>query len=274
MIQYAVIKGEVLSEQIYGFLDKRRSNDIDILVEKKNVSLFENYLSRCGFKQCNDIGKNNPRSQRIMCMSYSHQIPPYHKEKFGFRLNVDINHDVLWGEYEGGRISMDEFLSDTVDMQIYGVTVKVLSIEKTLVQLVLHHYKEMNSLYHLSQHNTITSSMFSDVFGLIMKNQSALSLECVAYLCDKYTIGAYVYYMLYHTNLIYKNPILNLYVEYLEPYRDEAIMESFGLSPYERKCWHVPFLERLNNPNIPQYVRSKLTDADWYKIEINKSVFQ
>lgn len=40
----------------------------------------------------------------------------FHKDKFGFHLNVDVNYDIFWGEYEGKHCSIDEFLSDTVDI--------------------------------------------------------------------------------------------------------------------------------------------------------------
>ena len=85
------------------------------------------------------------RQNRILCMAYSHQIPSYHKYIMGFHLNVDVNYDIFWGEYEGQRCSIEDFLSDTVDMEIYGVTVKTLPVKKAFVQLILHHYKEMNS---------------------------------------------------------------------------------------------------------------------------------
>ena len=32
-VRYAVIKGEVLSQQIYGVPDRRKSSDIDILID-------------------------------------------------------------------------------------------------------------------------------------------------------------------------------------------------------------------------------------------------
>ena len=40
-VRYAVVKGEVLSQQIYGVPDRRRSSDIDILIDKKNVKFLE-----------------------------------------------------------------------------------------------------------------------------------------------------------------------------------------------------------------------------------------
>lgn len=271
-IRYAVIKGEALSNQIYGVHDKRVSNDLDLLVSRSDVRLIEEQLNSHGFssKQSN-MGSN--RQDRIMCMSYSHQIPSFYKEKYGFRLNVDINYDVFWGEYDGPRFSIADFLSDTVETNIYGVTVKTLSLEKAFVQLVLHHYKEMNSLFILSQRNSIQAKMFSDIVGLLLNNSEVLTCGCVMDLCEQYPIGEYVYYMLYYCDVVFHDKRLVNYIERLESYRNDSIMDHFGLSKNERRLWNVPFNLRLDNKNLPQIVRSQLLESDFEKISMNKKIF-
>ena len=157
-IKYAVVKGEVLSQQIYGKPNKRKSNDIDILVDKKNVKIVEDELKKLGFKQSSQDDSIEARNNRVLCMTCSHQIPSYHKEKFGFHFNVDINFDIFWGEYEGERCSIEDFLIDTLEMNVYEVSIKTLPPEKAFVQMILHHYREMNSIYQLSFYNCINQS--------------------------------------------------------------------------------------------------------------------
>ena len=250
-IRYAVVKGEVLSQHIYGVPDKRRSSDIDILIDRKNVNLLEELLLTHGFEQMMPSNSIDMRRNRVLCMAYSHQIPSFHKEKYGLHLNVDVNFDIFWGEYEGHRCSMDDFLCDTVDMEIYGTVVKTLTIEKAFVQLILHHYKEMNSLFHLSQRNTIRTHMFTDVLGMVLNNREILTIERVVCLCERYGIGAYVYYMLYYANLVSPNTVFEAYLDQLIEYRKESIMMSFGLSCEERKPWLISFQERLDNKDLP-----------------------
>ena len=50
-VNYAVVKGEVLSQQIYRVPDRRRTSDIDILIDKNNVRLLEKELQKLGFEQ-------------------------------------------------------------------------------------------------------------------------------------------------------------------------------------------------------------------------------
>ena len=272
-IRYAVVKGEVLSQQIYGVPNRRRSSDIDILIDKKNVKFLEEQLHNLGFEQMLPEDNSEMRRNRVLCMAYSHQIPSFHKDKFGFHLNVDVNYDIFWGEYEGKRCSIDEFLSDTVDMEIYGVTVKTLPIEKAFVQLILHHYKEMNSLYHLSQHNTIRTDMFRDIYDMLINCKAMLSNDRVKQLCEVYLIGNYIYYMLYYTCQIFFDDILLEFINNLKLYQDDHLLTSYGLCVKERKSWSLSFNERLDNVNIVCLINSKISETDQIKIEIEKRIF-
>lgn len=271
-IRYAVVKGEVLSQQIYGDPDRRRSSDIDILIDKKNVKFLEEQLHKLGFEQKLPEDKAEIRRNRVLCMAYSHQIPSFHKDKFGFHLNVDVNYDIFWGEYEGKRCSIDEFLSDTIDMEIYGVTVKTLPIEKAFVQLVLHHYKDMNSLYHLSQHNTIRTDMFRDIYDMINRNHKVLGAEQLKALCEKYNIGEYIYYMLFYSHIVFGD-FINLYLDSMKQYKDLELLHGFGLSKKERKKWGISFEKRLDDDLLQNSIINQLNQNDIYKIELDCMVF-
>lgn len=271
-INYAVVKGEVLSQQIYGSTDKRRPSDIDILVDKNDVKKIENELFKLGFNQ-KDLDDNKKRHIRVLCMTYSHQIPSFYKEKLGFGLSVDINFDIFWGEYEGKRCSIKEFLSDTVETNIYNVAVKSLPVEKAFVQLILHHYKEMNSLYHLTHYNCIRTNMFKDIYIMLLFNMKAITVKRVIELCETYSIGSIVYYMVYYTYLVFNDTFLLRYLEKLECYKDVTLIKSYGLSSRERKNWKVSFNERLDNDQLCSVVIDELSASDLIKMEINHAIF-
>lgn len=166
-VNYAVVKGEALSQQIYGEPNMRRSGDVDILIDKDDIREVERLLQNAGFKQQDWGDSSELRKIRILCMAYSHQIPSYYKDKVWTRLNVDVNYDIFWGEYEGQRYSIKRFLEDVAETEIYGAKVKVLTLENAFVQLILHHYKEMNSLYHLYHGNYIRIKLFKDIYDMI-----------------------------------------------------------------------------------------------------------
>ncbi len=270
---YAVVKGEALSQQIYSCPNMRCPSDIDILIDKDNVKLLERLLIQAGFYQQVNSDKRESRRDRILCLSHSHQIPSYHKYKFGFHLNVDINFDIFWGEYEGKRCSISDFLSNVHDMNIYGFSVKTLPLEKAFVQLILHHYKDMNSLYRLSQYNCIRTTMFRDINDMLLLNQNRLTVETVSDIAKKYSITHIVYYMLYYTNLVFNSDHLRDFLIVLKCDEGDELLTSYGLSSAERRKWSLSFEERLDNDNLWLSIMNDFSEEDLKKIALNAKVF-
>lgn len=272
-IKYAVVKGDILSQQIYSTPDMRESSDIDILIDKENVKSLEQMLIKVGFHQQVPIDKQKARKNRVMCIAYSHQIPSYHKNIFGFHLNVDINYDIFWGEYEGLRCSISDFLNDTIEMQIYGASVKTLPIDKAFVQLVLHHYKDMNSLYHLSQYNCIRTELFKDIYDMLILNKEILTVSKVVSLCKKYSIFPIMYYMLYYASLVFATNHLEKYLSALNYSSTVSFLDSYGLCSAERKQWHLPFEKRLDNDSLCHEIVRNMSEEDLKKINTGIAVF-
>ena len=272
-INYAVVKGEALSQQIYGEPGRRRSSDIDILIDKKNVRLLENELQKVGFEQRLPEDKRDLRKCRVLCLTYSHQIPFYHKEKFGFRLDVDVNHDIFWGQYEGSKYSIEDFLSDVVEMNIYDSKVKVLPLDKAFVHLVLHHYKEMNSLYHLCHYNYIRTYMFKDIYDILRLKKDILTIEKVQKLGKEYDINSIIYYMLYYTNCVFPGTFIEKYLFVLKDECSDMLIESYGLCTSERKKWKLPFEARLNNDTLCSLISEEMNELDLKNLKLNNLIF-
>lgn len=271
LIPYSLIKGDALSYLAYQSLGRRKYSDIDILIPRCNMKPFEKILISAGFRSTIDL--NNQRNTRIFCVSQSHQIPPYIKGIQNQKIEIDINFDMFWGEYEGKRIDISEFLSDTIEIDIYGCKVKTLPPLKAMVQLILHHYKEMNSIYHLAGHNCINYNMFKDVYYLWKNNQEAVSLDKLYAISSEYEIIPYVFYVLYFTNWIFKDTELQKYVEAFRTLEGESLLDYYGLAEKERKPWKVDFQTRLETDNLYELIRDYLTEADVEKLERNRKIF-
>lgn len=272
-IRYAVVKGEALSQQIYGRPDMRRSCDVDILVDKSDVKQLELLLRRAGFEQQDQGSSVQERENRILCLTYSHQIPSYHKFKCCLHLNVDVNYDIFWGEYDGQRCPMKEFLHDATMTEIYGFPVNVLTVEKAFVQLILHHYKEMNSLYHLSHGNCIRTKLFRDVYDMVRIRSDVLHKKCIVTLCEQYGIGEIVYYMLFYTAQVFHDDCLEDLLIEIAKYRNDELLECYGLCAKERKKWMIPFTGRLDNNELWSMIATEMTETDLKKIALNDKVF-
>lgn len=269
-IDYAVVKGEILSLYAYKKTGERISSDIDILVSRNDLRMLEEAMKQEGFSDCDPT-----RKDRVLMLTYSHQVSPWTKSMGdrGYIVNVDINFDVFWGEYTGKRIDIKGFLSDTTEMEIYGVKVKTLPPLKAMVQLILHHYKEMNSIYHLSMHNCINYNMFKDVYYLWKNNSSAISLSKLYQMSTEYKIVPYVFYILYFTNQTFHDVELEKYVDAFRTSEGIGLLDYYGLSDKERKPWKVDFKTRLDTENLFELIRDDLTAEDIEKLERNRRIF-
>ena len=265
----AVIKGEPLSLLAYGKYGKRCSNDIDILMSKDELQTVEKLLSSNGYSSsaCS-------RADRVLMLACSHQISPWSKPMplFG-NSTIDLNFDLFWGEYTGKKVDIDRFLSDTITLDIYGVKVKTLPPLKAMVQLILHHYKDMNNIFLLATRKSIKYEMFKDVYYLLKNNLEAISLDKLYDISAEYDIIPYVYYVLYHTGQLYSDKILQQYIEAFKTPEGEILINCYGLNESERREWRVDFKTRLESENLYDFIKDDLTERDKEKIAINRRIF-
>lgn len=273
-IPYAMVKGEALSLAAYKALGKRRYVDIDILVPKGYIELIEECLSGRGF-----VPVDRNRQDRLGLLLNSHQVLPWMKriapaDYPNAVIYIDINFDIFWGEYEGERTDIERFLEDTQTVSVFGSPIKCLSPIKALVQLALHHYKDMNSIYLLATKKTIRYKMFEEIYYLIRNHLDSISPDGLEELCSLYHIKAYVYYVLYYTNQVYQDDVIEDFVMSLKCPEGEALLPLYGLCKAERKVWRIDFPTRLKEETLFSHIKEDLSPQDIRKIEVNRKLFQ
>ena len=167
-IQYAVIKGAILSYALYGDPFIRSSGDIDILIHRRDTDKTKALLKETGFVQGRATEHGIvPFSRReiLFQSSMSHQTAPYVKQT-GNRLcpyvNLDVNTDIMWGESEE-KSDMDIVLNFTEKFELLGTHFYKFSPAMEFISLCLHHYKDMNSLYLLSK-GSLRLGLFCDIY--------------------------------------------------------------------------------------------------------------
>ena len=268
-IKYAIIKGDALSILAYNRPGARYFNDIDILIDKDNLEYLKKILKKHGFEKINDSRYND-----VFFSSYSHQLIPYVKDIDGFKVYIDVNFDIFWGEYEGNRININEFLSDTQTINIYDNEIKTLSTIKSIIQLILHHYKDMNSIYLLSMHKSINILMFKDLYYLIKNHKSEITPRYLYDMCQYYDILPYAYCVLYYTYEVFnEDSFIKEYVDVLFNNEGHRLLNYYGLCNAERKVWKVDFKTRVQSNDIFSLIKNDLTDKDLLKIELNNKCF-
>ena len=78
-------------------------------------------------------------------------------------------------------------------------------------------------------------------------------------------------YFIFYT--IFKDSILQRYIEAFKTPEGEALLDYYGLCDSERKMWRYDFETRLKADNLYNLIKEDLTERDNRKIDINKRIF-
>lgn len=271
-VPYALFKGAVLSKQLYKDPFARNSGDIDLLFCIDNYSEIKNALTQAGFVQGRFInGKIEPvsRRQRIFQTSMTHQIPSFVKvinHHEDMCITIDLNHNLMWGENKE-KLETSRVLKYVEDDEICGVKYKKLIPEMDFIAICLHHYKDMNSFFQLIKGH-YRLKLFWEIYKYLIEVQP--DTKKLNELCGILSVGAYVYYCIYYVQIIFEDSRLEEYLSSLCVYREDGIMDTYGLNEEERKKWGMPFEERLISEVLPLYVYNNLTEKE--KENINKNI--
>lgn len=267
---YAIIKGPVLAVLAYGDEKARNYHDIDFLVPKDLRKDFIAILEKNGFladvRNPDGSFRKLTRKEQIVLMN-SHQDIDYIKKQGDIFVDIDINYDMFWGEYNGKRMDIrNDILSETFTMNLFGQEVKVLSRAKNFIQLCLHHYREMNAIYLYKLTNPFVQAKFLDVYYLFT-SMSEEDLEELYTLIDRFEIENYVYYVAYHTYQFYEEEVLKHFLERYETPEAQQLINLYGLTVGERKEWPFTFEQRSKMENVYDVLEPYLSDVDKKKVE-------
>lgn len=195
-IPYALVKGIHLESFLYQKQDgliRRSFNDIDILVEKKDIRYINSILEKNGYikgeysPELNQIIEYS-RGEIVKFLMTSHQNAPYIKSSRiggkckGDSLNIDINFSIFVGGNKEDPISTRELLKHVIERNtIYGNTYYSLNLEHDLLQLVYHLYKDTR--YEIKRINNEQLLLYGliDVYRFISYNGAYIDWN---YFCD------------------------------------------------------------------------------------------
>jgi len=269
--KYAMIKGAVLSQQIYGTPFGRKSSDIDILIHPNDLDLRYT-LEKNNFVQGKVIdGELLPctRGEKIFYNTQSHQTAPFVKKndnEFIPFVSVDINYSLFWGE-KRQCCDMDFVLSQTEPAELLGVSIMKLSPEMEFIALCLHHYKDMNSPLMIAE-GKVKLSLFSDIFFYI-KNGS-LDIFKVYRLAEEMGVIPYIFYCVWYTNILFSSDILVPYLKQFSSDEGYSLLTKYGLTESERKEWTYPFRYRLLSSTFKNVFYSSLDEDTKRQVDINR----
>lgn len=271
-IKYAVLKGEPLSLLAYGKNGQRSYDDMDILISKNDAIEVSKFLLDHGYEYMVTQKNIDKREMEVFALSNSHQLLPFVKVFGQDIIEIDLNFDVIWGEENKIKIDiLSDFLNDTIQMKIFGSVVQTLPPLKAFLQLVLHHYKHMNSIYILVHNDLDIKGLCKDIYYLLINQINTITVNHLYELAEKFNIVPYIYYVLYLTQRVYNDERIKPYLDQFQTERGKYLLNCYGLNEKERKQWKIGIDERISYKNyVYELMKEDLTKKDYEKIIINK----
>lgn len=250
-VRFAVRKGPVLGEQLYGDPGLRSMADLDVLVERKDTERIGEVLQECGFVQgrpSSDGTAIEPfeRSTQVFWRMHVNNELPYVKlgdgedvEHFAVDLCLD-----LFQQRSDGALPVAEVLDRRVPMKLCGTDSFGLAPEDQFLDLCLHFHKEASSRSYIEAGVDLQLLKFLDLaLACVALSESG---HWVSFIEQARQAGAIesVYYTLFHVSLVYPDMVPGDRLEALRP-DNRHFLDEYGQVDGHIGTWQVPFADRL-----------------------------
>lgn len=259
-IQYALLKGAYLDKIAYNDIGIRYSDDIDILINRED---YEEVLS-CFMKNDFVFGElrdgklhTYKRSTVLYTMMYSHQSAPLIKVTDRGSVEIDLNFSIC--QEPDIKLTNGFLFKNTETINYHGIFYRVLRPEYFLLQLCLHSYYDLNSIFKLVD-NGVVFRLICDPYYFIKSPEIKFSFEKFNDIVNNCNVKKYVDYMFYYIHLLFN---------------DNSLSYSYNQNDYDTislsgqkdiKHWHLPFSERIYVDKSKMDIKSQLNEDD--KIQI------
>ena len=203
---YAFLKGAFLITNLYeeGF---RQSNDIDVLIEEKDIDKCQALLFRNGFVQGyfqNGEIKPATRSEVIISrMNYGETIP-FCKVWNNHPVFVDINFSLDYKPMEDNKI-IHNMLETTKLHSLKTTFLRTLNLSDFISHLCLHLYKEATTYDWVRRRKDLNLYKFSDINVIFHEKVTNDIFQELAEKIRDYGVIKECYYALLYAAEIYNN---------------------------------------------------------------------
>jgi hypothetical protein len=256
-IQHAFLKGLILSHTTYPS-GGRASNDIDVLLNGRDITVCGELLTSLGYIQgYYDLKSNSiipaTRQEIITSRMTSGEVVPYRKVITTQGLNlmeVDLNF-ALNKVATGTEQAVAEFLNSSIDYNFPDNQVfRSLSSERFLIHLCVHLFKEASVLRGVQTQRDLSLYKFVDIYAFISNPDICIDWNGLIKVAQEFKFEKECYYALTYTRTFF--PILNNYrdftktIEALTPENTEYLKEVVDAADSNnRYVWPQDLLSRF-----------------------------
>lgn len=183
-IKHAFLKGSVLSNTMYTY-GSRGSNDIDVLVSKKDLKETTELLKQLGFVQGKFDYKRNSidpftKQEIEEHINTKGETAPFVLVTDGIAIrtiDVDVNYSLDWSP-NMAESTVEAFLADRIRIETQEhEKIYALSYEHNLMELCIHLYKDSALIDIIKKRKVLDLYKFVDIYYYLMQNIDKMDIE-------------------------------------------------------------------------------------------------
>jgi len=251
-VKAALVKGGLLASTLYPSIETRYFNDLDFVVNIKDVTPITAALERVGYVQGQFDAKNHAivaatRRQKIFHQTSSHELQEFLKlsdHPLVPVIEVDINHSILWVGNCPYSISTEQLISRAVKADMGDDPIYRLDMEDALLQLSSHLFREATILHWISEGRDLKIYKFADIYSYVDRFGPQIDWKKFVATVIEHNLQKVAYYPFHFVNELYGQTIPAEVMTALAP-SDLGFLEEYAIEGSAPKRWKLGFAERL-----------------------------
>lgn len=250
-IPYAVRKGPVLAETLYGDPGLRRMYDLDVLVSKEHLADIARILEQRGYARGRVSADGTTvepftRGTRVFWRMHVSNELPY------VRISEDPAADVfvvdvcldLFQKNADGRLTVADVLDRRTPVRLCGEQSFALDLPDRFIDLCLHFRKEATARYYIESGVDLQILKFLDV---ALSCEFITAAEAWPAVRERVVAGGVadtVYFGMHHAALLYPEAVPPDALAALRP-ADCGFLDEYGAVDGSVGKWRESFVDRL-----------------------------
>ncbi|HDX9688668.1 TPA: nucleotidyltransferase family protein [Bacillus thuringiensis] len=256
-IYCAPLKGSMLNQTIYRNYNVRTSNDVDLLVEEKNLGKVTEILKDNDFIQGelkDGKIKEASRKQKLLSRMSSHELVPFIKKtehSFCEYLIIDVQFQIFSQEKNLQiPFEIEKLFQKLVPLELEEHKSKffLLKPEYYLIQLASHLYQDAVLIQSIISEKDIELMKYVDIYEFISYYKDILDWCFLEREVKQSNISEIMYYTLYHTEELFGNFVPKNFMAAIKPKKLD-FLNKYGIEKQETFYWEKPFIDRVFDLN-------------------------
>lgn len=232
-ISFIPVKGGYLIDNIYKNRRIRITNDIDILIRRKDIASINKAMLKHGYIQGEYDKFNNKvvmtdRKKKLLYKTTMYNLLPYIKIDHGFP-NATVLFDFSFAlDFSLDTCPVEEMLDNAIQTSDGAE----LLPEHFLVHMCCHHYREASNVAWILIGKDLSLIKFCDVREFILQKMDSESIKKAVQFAKKHGLQKAIYFTIYFTREIYNDGYEADILKALE-ITDETFLYQFGEKDYD-----------------------------------------